>query len=107
MAKGNRTTSRACDASVANAATAPSVAKAIDRPYFDVMDNLNQALSDLRGTVQALHAVDTHMIGPSDAEDAETCRAPLFRLLIADLGLVEAAERKAWAVVVAGKGGAL
>jgi hypothetical protein len=67
------------------------------------MDNLNQALSELRGTVQAFYAVDTH----SDAEDAETCRAPLFRLLMADLGLLEAAERKAWAVVVAGKGGAL
>jgi hypothetical protein len=26
---------------------------------------------------------------------------------MADLGLVETAERKAWAVVVAGKGGAL
>ena len=102
MAKGKATTSRASDASVSKATTAASVAKAPGRPYFAVMDNLNQALSELRGTVQALYAVDTH----SDAEDAETCRAPLFRLLMADLGLLEDAERKAWAVVVAGKGGA-
>jgi hypothetical protein len=107
MAKGNRTTAKPHAASAAKATTAPSVAKAADRPYFNVMDNLNQALTELRSTVQALHAVDTHMIGPSDAADAETCRAPLFRLLLADLGLVETAERKAWAVVVAGKGGAL
>ena len=103
MAKNNRTTSPPRRATAAKARKAPSVAKATGRPYFAVMDNLNQALSELRGTVQALYAVDTH----SDAEDAETCRAPLFRLLMADLGLLEAAERKAWAVVVAGKGGAL
>jgi hypothetical protein len=103
MAKANRTTSTPRRATAAKARKAPSVAKAPGRPYFAVMDNLNQALSELRGTVQALYAVDTH----SDAEDAETCRAPLFRLLMADLGLLEAAERKAWAVVVAGKGGAL
>ena len=97
MAKANRTTSTPRRATAAKARKAPG------RPYFAVMDNLNQALTELRGTVQALYAVDTH----SDAEDAETCRAPLFRLLMADLGLLEAAERKAWAVVVAGKGGAL
>jgi len=100
MAKANRTTSPPRRATAAKARKAPSVAKATGRPYFAVMDNLNQALSELRGTVQAFYAVDTH----SDAEDAETWRAPP---LMADLGLVEAAERKAWAVVVAGKGGAL
>jgi hypothetical protein len=99
MAKGNRTTStprRATAAKATEAATAR-------RPYFNVMDSLNQALSDLRGTVQALYAVDTHI---NDSEDHEACRVVLSRLLMADLGLVEAAERRAWAVVVTGKGGA-
>ena len=104
MAKGKVTTSRACDASVASATTAPSVARATDRPYFNVMDNLNRALFDLRSTVQALYAVDTNI---DDREDHDACRVVLSRLLMADLGLVETAERKAWAVVVAGKGGAL
>jgi hypothetical protein len=98
MAKNNRTTStprRATAAKDTEAATSR-------RPYFHVMDNLNQALSDLRGTVQALYAVDTHI---NDSEDHEACRVVLSRLLMADLGLVEAAERNAWAAVV--KGGAL
>jgi hypothetical protein len=71
------------------------------------MDKLNQAISDMAGTVRALWAVDTHMIGPSDAEDAETYREALMRLLLADLGLVEEAERPAWAAFAAArKGGA-
>jgi hypothetical protein len=96
MAKGNRTTSTPRGASVAKVTLQ-------DRPHFNVMDHLNHALTDLRGTVQALFAVDTHI---NDREDHEACRVVLSRLLMADLGLVEAAERKAWAVVVAGKGGA-
>ena len=96
MAKGNRTASTPLGASVAKGTLQ-------DRPHFAVMDHLNQALSDLRETVQALYAVDTHI---DDREDHEACRVVLSRLLMADLGLVEAAERKAWAVVVAGKGGA-
>jgi hypothetical protein len=97
MAKSNRTTSPA------RRATAAKATKAADRPHFNVMDSLNQALADLRGTVQALYAVDTHI---NDREDNETCRVVLSRLLMADLGLVEAAERKAWRVVVAREGGA-
>jgi hypothetical protein len=97
MAKGNRTTAKARPASVAKVTLQ-------DRPHFNVMDSLNQALTDLRSTVQALYLVDTHI---SDSEGHEACRVVLSRLLMADLGLVEAAERKAWAVVVAGKGGAL
>jgi hypothetical protein len=86
-------------------APAASVAKITfqDRPYFNVMDHLNQALSDLRGTVQALYAVDTHI---NDSEDHEACRVVLSRLLMADLGLVEDAERKAWAEIIVRKGGA-
>jgi hypothetical protein len=69
-----------------------------DRPHFNVMDSLNQALTDLRGTVQALYAVDTHI---DDREDHEACRVVLSRLLMADLGLVEEAQRTAWRVVIA------
>ena len=81
-----------------------SVAKATDRPYFSVMDSLNQAITALRGTVQALYHVDTHI---DDCEDNEAVRTVLSRLLMANMGAVEAAERKAWAAVVAPKGGAL
>jgi hypothetical protein len=95
MANSNRTTSTPRGASVAKVTLQ-------DRPHFNVMDNLNQAPTDLRGTVQALYAVDTHI---NDREDHEACRVVLSRLLMADLGLVEAAERNAWAAVV--KGGAL
>src|SRR4030081_2750222 len=102
MAKGNRTTSTARRATAAKATLAASTNPT--RPHFNVMDSLNQALTDLRSTVQALYAVDTHI---DDREDNEACRVVLSRLLMADLGLVEDAERKAWAVVVAGKGGAL
>jgi hypothetical protein len=98
MATGNRTTSKPRDASAAKATTTASVAKATDRPYFNVMDNLNRALTDLRGTMQALYAVDTHI---DDREDHEACRPALSRLLMADLGLVEEAQRTAWRVVVA------
>jgi hypothetical protein len=94
MAKANRTTSTPRGASAANANL---------RPHFFVMDNLNQALEDLSSTVRALYAVDTHI---NDSEDNETCRSVLSRLLMADLGLVEAAERNAWRVVVEQKGGA-
>ena len=97
MAKGNRTTSTPCGATAAKATLQ-------GRPYFNVMDSLDRSLSDLRGTVQALYAVDTHI---DDREDHEACRVVLSRLLMADLGLVETAERKAWDVVVAGKGGAM
>jgi hypothetical protein len=95
MAKRNRTTSTPRRATAAKDTLQ-------DRPHFNVMDNLNQAPTDLRGTVQALYAVDTHI---NDREDHEACRVVLSRLLMADLGLVEAAERNAWAAVV--KGGAL
>jgi hypothetical protein len=89
----------------ASKAPAASVAKITlqDRPHFNVMDHLNQSISDLRATVQALYAIDTHI---NDREDHEACRVVLSRLLMADLGLVEDAERKAWAAVVARKGGA-
>jgi hypothetical protein len=76
-------------------------ARGAGSPHFGVMDNLNQALADLSDTVQALHAVDTHIDG---SEDNETCRVALSRLLMADLGLLKAAERQAWRVVVAPKG---
>jgi hypothetical protein len=99
MANGNRTTPKTPVASVAKA-TLPIV-----RPHLAAMDGLNQAIEDLARTVRALHAVDTHISDGS--EDSETCRISLSRLLMADLSAVEAAERKAWAVVVQGKGGAL
>jgi hypothetical protein len=99
MANRNRTTSTPRRASAAKATKAATVR----RSYFNVMDNLNQALSDLRGTVQTLYAVDTHI---NDSEDHEACRVVLSRLLMADLGLVEEAERNAWRVVVEQKGGA-
>ena len=95
MANGNRTTSAPRGASVAKVTLQ-------DRPHFNVMDHLNQAITDLRGTVQAL-AVDTHI---SDREDNEACRTVLSRLLMADLGLVEDAERNAWAEIIVRKGGA-
>ena len=70
-----------------------------DRPHFNVMDNLNLSTDLPRETVQALYAVDTHI---NDREDHEACRVVLSRLLMADLGLVEEAERNAWAAVVKG-----
>ena len=96
MAKGNRTTSTPRRATAAKATAAV-------RPHVTAMDKLNQAFTDLAGTVRALHAVD--MDGPSDADDAEICRATLMRLVMADLGLVEAAERTAWRTIIGpGKG---
>jgi hypothetical protein len=95
MANSNRTTSKPRGASVAKVTLQ-------DRPHFAVMDSLNQALADLRGTVQALYAIDTHI---NDSEDHEACRVVLSRLLMADLGLLKDAERQAWRVVVARKGG--
>jgi hypothetical protein len=62
------------------------------------MDKLNQALTDLSDTVQALHAVDTHII--EDIEDNRTCRTVLSRQLMADLATLKAAEREAWQSVV-------
>jgi hypothetical protein len=96
MAKGKATTVKARPASVAKVTFQ-------DRPHFAVMDSLNRALEELSSTVQALYLVDTHI---NDSEDHEACRTVLSRLLMADLGLVEAAERQAWRVVVAQKGGA-
>jgi hypothetical protein len=95
MANSNRTTSTPRGASVAKVTLQ-------DRPHFNVMDNLNQAITDLRGTVQALYHVDTHI---NDREDNEACRVVLSRLLMADLGLVEDAERNAWAEIIVRKGG--
>jgi hypothetical protein len=103
MAKGKATTTRTCVASVSNATLAASVRKATDHPHFNVMDSLNQAIADLRATVQALYAIDTHI---DDLEDHGACRVVLSRLLMADLGLVEDAERKAWAAIIVRKGGA-
>jgi hypothetical protein len=97
MAKGKATTSKAPPASVAKITLQ-------DRPHFNVMDHLNQTISDLRATVQALYHIDTHI---NDREDNEACRTVLSRLLMADMGMVEDAERQAWAAVVARKGGAL
>jgi hypothetical protein len=74
-----------------------------DRPHFNVMDHLNQTISDLRATVQALYHIDTHI---SDREDNEACRVVLSRLLMADMGMVEDAERRAWAEIIVRKGGA-
>ena len=96
MANGNRTTSTPRGASVAKVTLQ-------DRPHFNVMDSLNQALTDLRGTVQALYAIDTHI---DDSEDHEACRIVLSRLLMTDMGLVEDAERRAWAEIIVRKGGA-
>jgi hypothetical protein len=96
MAKANRTTSTSRRASVAKVSLQ-------DRPHFAVMDGLNQALEELSSTVQALYLVDTHI---NDSEDHEACRTVLSRLLMADLGLLKDAERQAWRVVVAQKGGA-
>jgi hypothetical protein len=96
MASDNRTTSTPRGASVAKITFQ-------DRPYFNVMDHLNQSIAELRDTVQALYLVDTHI---NDREDNEACRVVLSRLLMADLGLVEAAERKAWAEIIPRKGGA-
>jgi hypothetical protein len=99
MAKGNRTTSKPRGASVAKVTLA-----AADRPHVAAMDSLNQALEELSSTVRALYLVDTHI---NDSEDHEACRTVLSRLLMADLGLLKDAERQAWRVVVAQKGGAL
>jgi hypothetical protein len=96
MAKGNRTTAKPRAASVAKITLQ-------DRPHFNVMDHLNQTISDLRETVQALYHIDTHI---NDREDNEACRVVLSRLLMADMAMVEDAERKAWRVVVAREGGA-
>jgi hypothetical protein len=74
-----------------------------DRPHFNVMDHLNQAIADLRGTVQALYHIDTHI---NDREDNDACRTVLSRLLMADMGMVEDAERAAWAAIIVRKGGA-
>jgi hypothetical protein len=74
-----------------------------DRSHFNVMDSLNQAITDLRATVQALYHVDTHI---DDREDNEACRNVLSRLLMTDMGLVEDAERRAWAEIIVRKGGA-
>ena len=104
MANRNRTTSTPRRATAAKAIEAATVRKDAGRPHFNVMDDLNQALADLSGTVRALYAVDTHIDGDEDGH--ETCRIALLRLLMADLGLVEAAERQAWRVVVAREGGA-
>jgi hypothetical protein len=104
MAKRKATTSRAYDASVAKATTAASVRKATDRSHFAIMDSLNQAITALRGTVQALYHVDTHI---ADCEDNEAVRTVLSRLLMANMAAVEAAERKAWAEIITRKGGAL
>jgi hypothetical protein len=41
------------------------------------------------------------------SDDSKPCRVSLSRLLMTDLAAVEVAERKAWAVVVQRKGGAL
>ena len=68
------------------------------QPFHEAL-GLNQAIEDLARTIRALHTVDTHI---SDGNDNEGCRISLSRLLMADLGAVEAAERKAWAVVVKG-----
>jgi hypothetical protein len=97
MATSNRTTSTPRGASVAKVTLQ-------DRPHFNVMDHLNQTISDLRATVQALYHIDTHI---NDREDNEACRVVLSRLLMADLGLVEDAERNAWAEIIVRKGGAL
>jgi hypothetical protein len=97
MANSNHTASKPHGASVAKATLE-------DRPHFNVMDSLNRALSDLSGTVRALYLVDTHI---DDREDNEAVRNVLSRLLMADLGLVETAERQARRVVVERKGGAL
>lgn len=97
MAKGKATTSRACVASAAKATLQ-------HRQHFNVMDSLNQAITDLRSTVQALYAIDTHI---DDVEDNGACRVVLSRVLMADLALVEDAERKAWAEIIVRKGGAL
>jgi hypothetical protein len=61
---------------------------------FTVKDGINQALTALAGTVRALHAVDLHI--DEDEEGKETCRNALMRLLLADLGSLEEAERRAW-----------
>jgi hypothetical protein len=103
MAADNRTISRPRGASVTKAMERTSVRKDANRPHFVVMDNLNQALADLRGTVQALYAVDTHI---NDSEDNEAVRSVLSRLLMADMGMVEDAERKAWTAIIVQKGGA-
>jgi hypothetical protein len=71
------------------------------RPHFEVMDSLNRALFDLKSTIRALYHVDGHV---NDYAERKVCREILSQLLMADLGLVEAAEREAWRVVV--KGGA-
>jgi hypothetical protein len=97
MAKGNRTTSTHGRATAAKATAAAAV-----RPHFHAMDKLNQALEELASTVRALYAVDSHI---DDTEDSEACRVPLSRLPMADLALVEAAEREAWRIVVQ-RGGA-
>jgi hypothetical protein len=100
MATGNRTTSRPCGACVMKVTEA---ADATHDLHFNAMDKLNQALSDLSGTVRALYAVDTHI--DADEDGHETCRIALLRLLMADLGLVEDAERQAWGTVIGpGKG---
>jgi hypothetical protein len=91
MAKGNRTTTSS--RATAAQATKADGRKQASRLHFGVMDNLNQALADLSGTVHALYAVDTHIT--EGTEDNEACRSALSRLLMADLGLVEAAERQA------------
>ena len=96
MAKGKATTSKAPPASVAKITLQ-------DRPHFNVMDHLNQTISDLRATVQALYHIDTHI---NDREDNEACRVVLSRLLMADMGMVEDAERRAWAEIIVRKGGA-
>ena len=96
MAKGKATTAKARPASVAKITLQ-------DRPHFNVMDHLNQAIADLRGTVQALYHIDTHI---NDREDNDACRTVLSRLLMADMGMVEDAERRAWAEIIVRKGGA-
>jgi hypothetical protein len=62
--------------------------------HFEAMDALNQALRELSVTAQAL----------DNQTDDDDCRVALMRLLMLDVGLVRAAEREAWRVVV--KGGA-
>lgn len=93
MAKGKSTTSKPRGSTVTKAGPVQS-------GRFGAMDKLNQALECLSGTARALYAVDTHMIGPNDADDAEGCRNTLMRLLLADLELVNDAERQAWRIVV-------
>jgi hypothetical protein len=99
MAKGKATTAKPRAASVTKVTKAASAVANHSR-RFDAMDKLNRALECLTGTARSLYAVDTHMIGPNDADDADTCRDTLMRLLLADLGMVNDAERQAWRTVI-------